>query len=180
MVRKHDPGVDGERKGATDRTNRVRQPVDVPRQQVVAAPRQQVDGEEAAAAGNAMATIVGNGLALRPAITIPPMPLPPAGHAFRFRPALLGRSTCVSGSKTARLGQHETVAIGELCRFDAVAFPPSTQQVVTPPKQDMEEMAARMPHCRLTVVPGVGHSMIVERPEMYAQYFVEFFHSGKG
>jgi hypothetical protein len=35
-----------------------------------------------------------------------------------------------------------------------------------------------MPHCRLTVVPGVGHSMIVECPEMYAQYFVEFFHKG--
>ena len=43
------------------------------------------------------------------------------------------------------------------------------------PKQDMEEMSARMPHCRLTVVPGVGHSMLIERPEMYARYFVEFF-----
>lgn len=48
------------------------------------------------------------------------------------------------------------------------------------PKQDMEEMAARMPYCRLRIVPGVGHSMIVERPEMYAQYFVEYFNGGKG
>jgi non-heme chloroperoxidase len=48
------------------------------------------------------------------------------------------------------------------------------------PKQDMEEMSARMPDCRLTVVPGVGHSMLIERPEMYAEYFVEFFHRGKG
>jgi non-heme chloroperoxidase len=43
------------------------------------------------------------------------------------------------------------------------------------PKQDVEEMSARMPHCDLTVVPDVGHSMLIERPETYAQYFVEFF-----
>jgi pimeloyl-ACP methyl ester carboxylesterase len=48
------------------------------------------------------------------------------------------------------------------------------------PKQDMEEMAARMPHCDLTIVPDVGHSMLIERPEMYAQYFVEFFRGGTG
>jgi non-heme chloroperoxidase len=48
------------------------------------------------------------------------------------------------------------------------------------PKQDMEEMSARMPDCRLTVVPGVGHSMLIERPEMYAEYFAEFFQRGKG
>ena len=48
------------------------------------------------------------------------------------------------------------------------------------PRQDMEEMSARMPHCDLTIVPGVGHSMLIERPEMFAQYFVEFFHRGEG
>jgi pimeloyl-ACP methyl ester carboxylesterase len=48
------------------------------------------------------------------------------------------------------------------------------------PKQDMEEMSAGMPHCRLTVVPDVGHSMLIERPEMYTEYFVEFFRGGTG
>ena len=48
------------------------------------------------------------------------------------------------------------------------------------PKQDVEEMSARMPHCDLTVVPDVGHSMLIERPETYAQYFVEFFRGGRG
>ena len=48
------------------------------------------------------------------------------------------------------------------------------------PKQDMEEMSARMPHCDLTIVPDVGHSMLIECPEMYAQYFVEFFRGGTG
>ncbi|MFO1129740.1 MAG: alpha/beta hydrolase [Rhodospirillales bacterium] len=46
------------------------------------------------------------------------------------------------------------------------------------PRQDMEEMAAGMPHCRLTIVPDVGHAMLIERPEMYARYFVEFFRGG--
>lgn len=48
------------------------------------------------------------------------------------------------------------------------------------PKQDMEEMSAGMPHCRLTVVPDVGHSMLIERPEIYAQCFVEFFRGRTG
>ncbi len=48
------------------------------------------------------------------------------------------------------------------------------------PKQDMEEMAARMPHCDLTIVPYVGHSMLIECPEIYAQYFIEFFRGGTG
>lgn len=46
------------------------------------------------------------------------------------------------------------------------------------PRQDVEEMSARMPHCHLTIVSGVGHSMLIERPEMYARYFDEFFRSG--
>ena len=43
------------------------------------------------------------------------------------------------------------------------------------PKQDMEEMAARMPRCDLIEVPGVGHSLLIERPELYAEFFVDFF-----
>ena len=48
------------------------------------------------------------------------------------------------------------------------------------PKQDMEEMAAGMPACDLAIVSDVGHSMLIERPEMYAEYFVEFFRGGTG
>jgi non-heme chloroperoxidase len=48
------------------------------------------------------------------------------------------------------------------------------------PRQDMVEMATEMPNCRLVVVPDVGHSMLIERPEMYARYFVEFFHRSEG
>jgi pimeloyl-ACP methyl ester carboxylesterase len=43
------------------------------------------------------------------------------------------------------------------------------------PRQDMEEMATRMPNCRLVVVPEVGHSMLIERPELYAKYAARFF-----
>ncbi|MEW6124220.1 MAG: alpha/beta hydrolase [Pseudomonadota bacterium] len=37
-------------------------------------------------------------------------------------------------------------------------------------KADLEEMVTRMPDCRLAVVPGVGHSMNLEAPELYAGY----------
>lgn len=43
------------------------------------------------------------------------------------------------------------------------------------PRQDMEEMATHMPNCRLVVVPDVGHSMLIERPELYAKYVARFF-----
>lgn len=42
------------------------------------------------------------------------------------------------------------------------------------PREHVEEMAERMPNCRLVVVPDVGHSMNVERPELYAGYFKDF------
>lgn len=41
-------------------------------------------------------------------------------------------------------------------------------------REDMEEMAARIPHCTLEVVPGVGHSMNVEQPALFAKYFKEY------
>lgn len=42
------------------------------------------------------------------------------------------------------------------------------------PKADLEVMAAAMPNCRLITVPGVGHSMNIEQPQMYAGYFGAF------
>lgn len=36
---------------------------------------------------------------------------------------------------------------------------------------DLQAMSAAMPNCRLVSVPGVGHSMNLERPALYAGYF---------
>lgn len=43
------------------------------------------------------------------------------------------------------------------------------------PRDDMDEMAARLPNARLVVAPGVGHSMNIEQPQMYAGYFGGWF-----
>jgi non-heme chloroperoxidase len=43
------------------------------------------------------------------------------------------------------------------------------------PKVDLEAMAAAMPHCRLVSIPGIGHSMNLEVPALYAGYFGAFF-----
>ncbi len=40
---------------------------------------------------------------------------------------------------------------------------------------DLQAMAAAMPNCRLVSVPGVGHSMNLELPPLYAGYFGAFF-----
>jgi non-heme chloroperoxidase len=40
---------------------------------------------------------------------------------------------------------------------------------------DLEAMAAAMSDCRLVVVPGVGHSMNLEMPALYAGYFGAWF-----
>jgi pimeloyl-ACP methyl ester carboxylesterase len=42
------------------------------------------------------------------------------------------------------------------------------------PRPHLEEMAARMPDCRLQVVPGVGHSMNIEAPDLYARLLADF------
>jgi pimeloyl-ACP methyl ester carboxylesterase len=47
------------------------------------------------------------------------------------------------------------------------------------PREHMEEMARRMPNCKLEIVSGVGHSMNVERPELFARYFRDFFLGGE-
>lgn len=43
------------------------------------------------------------------------------------------------------------------------------------PADDVRAMATAMPNCRLVVVPGVGHSMNLEQPALYAGYFGGFF-----
>jgi pimeloyl-ACP methyl ester carboxylesterase len=42
------------------------------------------------------------------------------------------------------------------------------------PAADVKRMAAEMPHCRLVTVPGIGHSMNLEQPALYAGYFGGF------
>lgn len=42
-------------------------------------------------------------------------------------------------------------------------------------RDDLQAMAAAMPDCRLVVMPGIGHSMNLERPELYAGYFGAWF-----
>jgi non-heme chloroperoxidase len=40
---------------------------------------------------------------------------------------------------------------------------------------DLQAMAAAMPNCRLVSVPGIGHSMNLELPALYAGYFGAMF-----
>ncbi len=40
---------------------------------------------------------------------------------------------------------------------------------------DLKVMAAAMPDCRLVIVPGIGHSMNLELPALYAGYFGAWF-----
>jgi non-heme chloroperoxidase len=43
------------------------------------------------------------------------------------------------------------------------------------PLADLRSMAEAMPDCRLVTVPGVGHSMNLEQPALYAGYFGAWF-----
>ena len=43
------------------------------------------------------------------------------------------------------------------------------------PPADLAAMAAAMPDCRLVTIPGVGHSMNLESPALYAGYFGAWF-----
>ena len=40
---------------------------------------------------------------------------------------------------------------------------------------DLRDMAKAMPHCRLVTIPGIGHSMNIEQPALYAGYFGGYF-----
>jgi pimeloyl-ACP methyl ester carboxylesterase len=42
------------------------------------------------------------------------------------------------------------------------------------PAADVRRMAAEMPNCQLVTVPGVGHSMNLEAPALYAGYLGGF------
>lgn len=42
------------------------------------------------------------------------------------------------------------------------------------PAADVKRMAAEMPNCRLVVTPGIGHSMNLEAPALYAGYLGGF------
>jgi non-heme chloroperoxidase len=43
------------------------------------------------------------------------------------------------------------------------------------PSADLRTMADAMPNCRLVMVPGIGHSMNLELPALYAGYFGAWF-----
>jgi pimeloyl-ACP methyl ester carboxylesterase len=43
------------------------------------------------------------------------------------------------------------------------------------PPADLRAMASAMPDCRLVTVPGIGHSMNLELPTLYAGYFGAWF-----
>ena len=43
------------------------------------------------------------------------------------------------------------------------------------PPADLNRMAEAMPDCRLVTVPGIGHSMNLEQPALYAGYFGAWF-----
>jgi non-heme chloroperoxidase len=45
---------------------------------------------------------------------------------------------------------------------------------------DLRTMASAMPDCRLVAVPGVGHSMNLELPALYAGYFGAWFGGLRG
>jgi non-heme chloroperoxidase len=43
------------------------------------------------------------------------------------------------------------------------------------PFADMEDMTSLLPNCQLRIFKNVGHSMIIENPDLYAQIFTEYF-----
>jgi pimeloyl-ACP methyl ester carboxylesterase len=79
------------------------------------------------------------------------------GTPFHLNAA--GRSTAL-GERLAEIRHPHLVLWGALDPFV--------------PRADVEEMAARLPDCRLIVVPDVGHSLLLERPEVYAAHFRDF------
>jgi pimeloyl-ACP methyl ester carboxylesterase len=46
------------------------------------------------------------------------------------------------------------------------------------PREHVDEMASRLPNCRVEVFPYVGHSMCVEIPLLLARIFSDFFRPG--
>ena len=46
------------------------------------------------------------------------------------------------------------------------------------PRDHVDEMARRLPRCRLEVFPEVGHSMNLEAPQLFATIFSNYFRQG--
>ncbi|MEM8556127.1 MAG: alpha/beta hydrolase [Pseudomonadota bacterium] len=69
-----------------------------------------------------------------------------------------------SGALAERIGElhHETLVIW------------GAQDPIIP-REDLENMVATMPNARLVEVPGVGHSMNIEAPQMFAGYVAAMF-----
>jgi len=44
------------------------------------------------------------------------------------------------------------------------------------PREHIDEMAKRLPNCRLEVFPDIGHSMNLEVPTLFARIFTDYFH----
>jgi pimeloyl-ACP methyl ester carboxylesterase len=42
------------------------------------------------------------------------------------------------------------------------------------PKATVQRMATEMPDCHVQLCPGIGHSMNIERPQLYAEFFSSF------
>jgi non-heme chloroperoxidase len=45
------------------------------------------------------------------------------------------------------------------------------------PRQDTEEIIKLLPNCKLKIIKDVGHALIIENPDLYAQIFTDFFRS---
>ena len=43
------------------------------------------------------------------------------------------------------------------------------------PHQDIDETIRLLPNCKLRAIKDTGHSLILENPDLYAKYFINFF-----
>jgi non-heme chloroperoxidase len=43
------------------------------------------------------------------------------------------------------------------------------------PRTDIDEMAQKLPNCKLEIFPYIGHSMNLEVPELFARIFTDYF-----
>ncbi len=68
---------------------------------------------------------------------------------------------CELAPRIREIGHEHLVLWGELDGWISIA--------------DLQAMAATMPNCRLVSIPGIGHSMNLELPALYAGYFGAFF-----
>jgi non-heme chloroperoxidase len=43
------------------------------------------------------------------------------------------------------------------------------------PREDMEEMTKLLPNCQLQLIKDAGHALMIEKPDLYARIFTEYF-----